>query len=147
MLLDKIQSDLKSAQLARQEVNVSTLRLLLAEIKNAQIQKGEGLNDSEIVLIVQKEIKKRKEAASAFRLGSREEQALAEESESQVLAGYLPAQLSNEELTKIIETTINEMGATSISDMGKVIGSVMAKVKGQAEGGVVSSLVKEKLTP
>ena len=145
-MVDKISADLKNAQLARDEVKTSTLRLLLSEIKNAEIEKGGVLGDEEIVSIVQKEIKKRKEAALGFRSGAREEQAQKEDSEAAILQAYLPSQLSTEELTKIIEESINELGANSVADMGKVIGVVMGKVKGQAEGGVVSGLVKERLS-
>ena len=145
-MVDKIQVDLKQAQFSRDEVKVSTLRLLLSEIKNAEIAKGGDLGDPDIVSIVQKEVKKRKEAAGGFRTGDREEAALKEEAESLILEGYLPAQLQLEELTKIVESSITELGANSIQDMGKVIGAVMAKVKGQADGGVVSVLVKEKLS-
>lgn len=144
-MVDKIQADLKQAQLSRDEIKVSTLRLLLSEIKNSEIAKGNPLSDEDIIAVVQKEIKKRKEAVLAFRSGGREDQAQKEESESRILEGYLPAQLSNEELTKIVETTITEIGANSISDMGKVIGIVMGKAKGQADGGMVAALVKEKL--
>ncbi|MBI2086013.1 GatB/YqeY domain-containing protein [Candidatus Daviesbacteria bacterium] len=144
-MLDKIQSDLKQAQLARDEIKVSTLRLLLSEIKNAEIAKGNSLAQQDIISVIQKEVKKRKEAANAFRFGGREESAVKEESELKVLEQYLPAQISTEELTKIVEESINEQGATSIQDMGKVIGAVMGKVKGQTDGGAVSALVKEKL--
>lgn len=145
-MVDKIQADLKQAQLARDEVRVSTLRLLRSEIKNAEISKGNLLSDEEMVSVVQKEVKKRKEAAVGFRSGKREESALKEEAESKVLQSYLPAQLQLEELTKIVETTINELGATALSDMGRVIGMVMGKVKGRADGASVSSLVKERLS-
>lgn len=142
----KLQEDLKNAQLARDEVKVSTLRLLLSEIRNAEIAKGGDLSDQDIISVVQREFKKRKEAAEGFRSGGREDQAQKEESEASILQQYLPAQLSNEELTKIIEESINEIGANSPSDMGKVIGVVMGKVKGQANGSTVSALVKEKLS-
>ncbi len=149
-MLDRIQSDLKQAQLARDEIKVSTLRLLLSEVKNAKIAKGDpagaGLADEEIILVVQKEIKKRKEAAEAFRSGGREEAAAREEAEFKVLESYLPAQMDSGELTKLIEETIDEVGATSMVDMGKVIGVVMGKVKGKADGGTVSDLVKERLS-
>lgn len=145
-MVDKIQADLKQAQLSRDEISVSTLRLLLSEIKNLEIAKGSSLSDEDIISVVQKEVKKRKEAAAGFRSGAREEQALKEETESRVLESYLPAQLSNEELTKMVEVAITEVGATSMSDMGKVIGVVMGRVRGQADGGSVSSLVKERLS-
>ncbi|EKD84866.1 MAG: hypothetical protein ACD_38C00148G0015 [uncultured bacterium] len=146
MLLGTIQTDLKNAQLARDEVKVSALRMLLSEIHNMNIQKGGELSDAEVVSIVQREVKKRKEAAAGFRSGDREASAKKEEAELEVLMVYLPAQLSTEELTKIIVESINETGAVSISDMGKVIGSVMGKVAGRADGGTVSALVKEKLS-
>lgn len=145
MLLDQIQSDLKTAQLGREEVKVSTLRLLLSEIKNAEISKSGILSDEDIIPIIQKEVKKRKEAAAGFRTGAREESALKEESEAKVLENYLPAQMSSDELSKVVEETISETGASSVSDMGKVIGVVMGKVKGRADGGTVSALVKDKL--
>lgn len=145
-MLDDLQNDLKQAQLDRNEVKVSTLRLLLSEIKNAEIAKGSALSDEDIITIVQREVKKRKEAAIGFRNGGREESALKEESELKILETYLPAQMSIEELTKVVDETINELGASSITDMGKVIGSVMGKVKGKAEGSSVSALVKEKLS-
>lgn len=145
-MVDKIQADLKQAQLSRDEIKVSTLRLLLSEIKNSEIAKGNPLSDEDVVTVVQKEIKKRKESSTAFRGGGREEQAQKEEAESQILEGYLPAQLSNEELTNVVETTINEVGATTIADMGKVIGAVMGKVKGRSDGGAVSNMVKMKLS-
>lgn len=145
-MLDDLQNDLKQAQLDRNEVKVSTLRLLLSEIKNAEIAKGSALSDEDIISIVQREVKKRKEAAIGFRNGGREESALKEESELKILETYLPAQMSIEELTKVVDETINELGASSVTDMGKVIGSVMGKVKGKAEGSSVSALVKEKLS-
>lgn len=149
MLTNQIQEDLKQAQLQKDEVKVNTLRMLLSELHYAQIQKQEGkreaLPDEEVVQVVQKEIKKRKEAASGFRQGGREDAALKEEMEAQVLSSYLPEQLSDDQLQKIIEDTINDVGAKTISDMGKVIGVVMGKVKGQAEGTRVSAAVKEKL--
>ncbi len=146
MLLERLQEDLKQAQLAKDEVKISTLRLLISEIHNGEIQKGGTLEDREIISVVQREAKKRKEAAAGFRQGQREEQAQKEEAELKILESYLPSQLSNEELTKIVEDTINELGANSLQDMGKVMGTVMGKVKGQTDGEVVSGIVREKLT-
>lgn len=145
-MLDKIQNDLKKAQLARDEVTVSTLRLLLSEVKNAEIAKGQDLAEQDIINVVQREIKKRKEAAEGFRKGGREEQAQKEEAEAKVLEQYLPAQLSDEELTKIVEENITEVGASSLQDMGRVIGLVMSQVAPKADGSRVSALVKERLS-
>ncbi len=142
---NRLKSDLKQAQLARDEIKVSTLRLFLSEIKNKEIEKGEALVDGDIITVCQREIKKRKEAALAFRSGGREDAAAKEEAELKVLEEYLPAQMTTEELTKIVEGVITEMGAAGAADMGKVIGAVMGKTKGQTDGGTVSALVKGKL--
>lgn len=145
MLLDKIQASLKEAQLKKEEIKVSTLRMLLSEIHNAQIAKGQELVDQDLVGIIQKEVKKRKEASSGFRTGGREDSAVKEEKEAEILSAYLPKQLSDSELENIISEVITQTGASQISDMGKVIGLVMSKIAGQAEGGRVSALVKSKL--
>ena len=145
-MASNFREDLKNAILSHDEVKVSTLRLLISEIKNLEIAKGQPLIVADIVSVIQKEAKKRKEAAAGFRSGGREEQAKREVAELAILEAYLPAQISNEELTKIVEDTITEVGAKSIADMGKVMGVVMGKVSGQADGGTVSALVKQKLS-
>jgi len=142
---EKLKEDLKQAQLARDEIKVSTLRLLLSEITNARIAKGEDLSDEDILVVVRKEAKKRKESVEAFRNGGREEQAKKEEAELNILQAYLPAQLPIEELTKIVEDSINELGAVSVADMGKVIGLVKSKVGDKADGSAISQIAKEKL--
>lgn len=149
-----VQADLKQAQLSRDELKVSTLRLLLSEIKNAEIvlrqSSGQAklgeLSEQDIISIVQREVKKRKEAAAGFRQGNREELAQKEESEAKILEAYLPLQVTDEELTAVVLQSIKEVGASSVSDMGKVMGVVMGKVKGQADGTRVSSIVKERLS-
>ncbi|MBI3485990.1 GatB/YqeY domain-containing protein [Candidatus Daviesbacteria bacterium] len=145
MLLDQFHQDLKNAQLEKQEIKVSTLRLLLSELKYAQIQKNADLTDQEIISVVQKELKKRKEAAVGFRSGNREDSALKEEEEAKVLENYLPAQISDEELTKLVIEAINEVGANSIADMGKVIARVREKASSSADGSRISQIVKDKL--
>lgn len=144
-MLDKLQQDLKQAQLDRDEVKVSTLRLLLSEVKNLEIQKQSELNDSDIQSLIQKELKKRTESIAAFRSGGREEMAQKEEAEAKVLQAYLPEQLTDEELKNLVDEAISQTGASSVSDMGKVIGMVMGKAEGRADGGRVSQMVKERL--
>lgn len=148
---DQLKKDLIKAQLERDETKVSTLRLVLSGLTYLKVQKGlkntdEKLPDSEVISVIQKEAKRRKEAIQAFRSGGREEQALKEETELKILESYLPSQLSNEELTKIVDMSINELGASSLQDMGKVMGKVMAKVGPGADGSTVSAIVKEKLS-
>ncbi len=144
-MLDQLQADLKQAQLNRDEIKVSVLRMLLSELKYVQINNGQDLTDADVTAQVQKELKKRREAVEGFLKGGREELAEKEKQEAAVLEAYLPAQLGDEELTKIVDETIAETGASTIADMGKVISSVMAKVSGQAEGARVSLLVKQQL--
>ena len=145
MLLGKIQEDLKQAMLSRDRVKTSTLRLLLSELNYAKIQKSAELSDSDILAVIQKEVKKRKEGAEGFRKGNREDAAQKEDDEAKILENYLPAQISDEELTKIVEDIINNTGASSIQDMGRVIGTVREKVGLGAEGARVSNLVRQKL--
>ncbi len=144
MTTGKVVDDLKSAQLAKDETKVSTLRLLLSEIHNLEIQKGD-LSEEDILSVVAREAKKRKEAIEAYRKGGREDSARKEETELKILEGYLPAQLSNEELTQIIDQAKLELGATKVTDLGKVMGVVMGKVAGRADGNTVSELVRNKL--
>lgn len=145
-MVDDLQQDLKKAQLARDEVKVSTLRLLLSEIKNAEIAKGGELSKQDLISVIQREVKKRKEAAEGYRLGGREQLAQKEESELAILQNYLPAQISDEELTEAVDQAIKEIGAKTLQDMGKVMGVVMGKVAGKVDGGRVSEVVKSKLS-
>ncbi len=144
-LLLKLQADLKEAQLKKDTLTTATLRLLLSEIHNSEIQTGQSLSEAQIISVIQREAKKRAEAAEAFKKAGREEATEKEESELKILQAYLPAMLSTEELTRIVKETITEVGATSLSDMGQVMSAVMAKVAGKADGFAVSSLVKENL--
>jgi uncharacterized protein len=149
MLEDRIKNDLIQAQKDRDELKVSTLRMLLSEARYAEIRQREGersqLSEEEMVTVIQREVKKRKEAAEGFRQGGRTESAEKELKEAEILSAYLPAQLSDEELSQMVEDAIRETEATAISDMGRVMALVMGKVEGRAEGARVSSLVKEKL--
>lgn len=142
---DRIKEDLKQAQLQKDDLKVSTLRLLLSEIHNLRIAKGDVLEDKDIILVLQREIKKRKEAALGFRAGGREDQAKKEEAETSLLQEYLPAQLSNEELTNIVDAAINELTAKSLADMGQVMGKVLSQVGQSAEVARVSEIVRSKL--
>lgn len=143
---DKLKEDLKQAQLAHDSLKVDTLRLLLSEIHNEAIRQGKEVSGEDIISTIRREMKKRKEAAEGFRKGGREDQAKKEESEAAILEGYLPQQLSDEELQKIIEDSITNLEAKNLSDMGKIMAEVMSKVAGQADGGRVASLVKGRLS-
>jgi len=143
---DQLREDLKQAQLNRDEVKVATLRLLLSELTYAKVaKKAEVLSDEDVISVIQKAIKQRKESIESYKNGARDDLASKEQAELDILQTYLPEQLSDQELTKIVDEAINNTGASQMSDMGKVIGLVMGKVAGKAEGARVSVLVKEKL--
>lgn len=142
---DKIRADLKSAMIAKDETRVSTLRLLISELTYAKVGKEGGLPDDAVISVIQKEVKKRKESIESFEKGGRPELAEKEQAELEVLQKYLPEQISDEELTKVVEDSITKLGASTMADMGKVIGVVMGQVGARAEGARVSLLVRSKL--
>jgi uncharacterized protein YqeY len=144
-LVPRIEEELKAARLARDDERRDALSLLLNALRNAQKELGRALSDEESLQVLQRERKRRAEAAEAFRAGGREEQAGHEEYELDVLAEFMPEQLSEEEIEEIIDDVISEVGATSIRDMGRVMAGVMHQVSGRADGSVVNQLVKEKL--
>lgn len=143
----KLREDLKQAQLKKDELTVATLRLLLSEITYAKVAKStDVLSDQDIISVVQKAVKQRKESIESFKKGGREDLASKEESELSVLQKYLPEQISDEELTSLVEESINDIGASSMVDCGKVIGAVMGKVGQRADGSRVSAIVRSKLS-
>lgn len=144
-LAHKISQDLVISLKAKDEIATSTLRLLLSDIKNAQIAKGKELSDEEIVDEIGKSAKKRKESIEAYKKGNREDLVEKEEAELKFLEKYLPKQLGEDEIRKIVDEVIAESGANGVADIGKVMGQVMGKLKRQADGGMVSNIVKNKL--
>jgi uncharacterized protein YqeY len=144
-LTARIEGDLKEARLARDDDRRDALSLVLNALRNAQKELQRPLSDDEELQVLQRERKRRVEAAEAFRSGGRDEQAEAEEYELEVIEEFMPEQLSEEELEDIIDDVISEVGATSIRDLGRVMAGVMHQVSGRADGSIVSQLVKEKL--
>jgi uncharacterized protein YqeY len=144
-LITRIESELKEAMAARDSDRRDTLRLILASLRSAEKDLQRPLHDDEELQVLQRERKRRIEAADAFRGAGREEQAKREEDELGVLEEFMPAPLSEEELEEIIDDAIAEVGATSIRDLGRVMADVMPQVSGRADGSVVSQLVREKL--
>ena len=141
----KIQEDLVSALKTQDKITVSTLRLLISAINNQRISKGEDLTDSEIVDVTSRQAKKNRESIEAFQKANREELVKKEKDELNVLNQYLPKMLEKDEIGKIIDETIAEIGADKLKNMGMVMAAVMAKVKGKADGAVVAEIVKAKL--
>ena len=146
-LKQKLQSDLNDAIKSRNTVVAETVRMLLAAITNEEVagKEKKELSDAEVITVLTREAKKRREAAEAFEQGGRADRAAAERAEGEVIASYLPAQLSEAEIKNLIAETIAAVGASGPADMGKVMGGLKAKVAGKADGALVSSLVKEAL--
>lgn len=148
MLKDKIQEDLKAAMIAKNEEALSTIRMLKSALQYFEIQKGGAgyeATDEDVIEVVGREIKKRKESIEMFEKGGRAELAEKESKEMDILKGYLPQQLSEEEIRNLIDDAISQTGASTMQDMGKVMGMLSPKIKGKADGGLVSSIVREKL--
>jgi uncharacterized protein YqeY len=144
-LLARLEDDLKEAMRAKDADRRDALRLILNALRGAEKELQRPLHDDEELQVLQRERKRRVEAAEAFRAGGREEQAQAEERELEVLQEFMPEQLSEEELEEIVDDVIAEVGATSMSHFGRVMADVMPQVSGRVDGSVVSQLVREKL--
>ena len=146
MILEKVKTDLKEAMKAFDEAKVSTLRFLISAIHNKEIAlQGKNLPDEEVVEVIRQQIKQRKESIEAFKTGGRDDLVQKEQGELEILNKYLPQQISQEELEKLISETITQTGASAPGDFGKVMGQVMSKVKGRADGTQVAELVKKFL--
>jgi uncharacterized protein len=144
-LIARLEGELKDAMAARDAERRDTLRLILASLRSAEKDLQRPLHDDEELQVLQRERKKRTEAAEAFRAGGREEQADGEERELAVLEEFMPEPLSEDELEDIVDDVIAEVGATSMRDIGRVMADVMPQVAGRADGSAVSQLVREKL--
>ena len=146
-LKETLQADLNTAIKSRNSVVAETIRMVLTAITNEEVagKEKKELSDAEIITVLTREAKKRREAAEAFEAGGRADRAASERAEGEVIAGYLPEQLSEDDVKKLIAETIAAVGATGPADMGKVMGGLKAKVAGKADGALVSSLVKEAL--
>ena len=146
-LQDQIKKDLITSLKAKEENEVSVLRMLQSAIKNKEIEvkKRDGLSNEEIGQVVISEIKKRNDSIESYKSGNRNDLVENEEKEIEILKKYMPEQMSEEEVSKIVEKAIADTKASSAADFGKVMGKVMKEVKGKTDGNVVSKIVKEKL--
>ena len=148
-LKDRLRADLTTAIKARDEVRSSTLRMVLSAITNAEVagKVAKELTDDEVVGVLSSEAKKRREAATAFAEGGREESAAKERAEAEVIALYLPEQLTEAEIAELVAAAVEEVGAAGegMRAMGKVMGIVSPQVKGRADGGAVAAEVRRQL--
>lgn len=148
MLKQQLQEELKQAILAKDELRKSILRMLLSAITYAEIQKGGAgyeATDEDVLAVIEKQVKQHKDSIEQFEKAGRQELADKEKEELTLLEKYLPEQMGEEEVRALVREAIAATGASSPSEMGKVMGALMPKVKGKADGGLVSSIVKEEL--
>ena len=144
-LIEEIERELTDAMRTRDRERAGALRLTLAALRAAEKDLQRPLAENEELQVLQRERKRRSEAAEAFRAAGRDEQAAAEERELEVIEEFMPAPIEEAELERIVDDAIAETGATSIRDLGRVMADVMPQVSGRADGSAVSQLVREKL--
>ena len=142
---DDISRDTKEAMRDRDRLRVEALRMLSAALKNADIEKGEPLTEDEELTILRRQLKQREESAEAFRKAGHERQARKEESEADIVRRYLPAPLSDEELKRVIDEAVEEIGAASMRDMGAVMGRATERTGGRADGKRLSAFARQRL--
>jgi uncharacterized protein len=147
-LKERLRADLNTAMRARDQVRMRTLRMALSSITNEEVAgtSARVLSDEEVMKVLTREAKKRREAAEAFGAAGRDDQAAAERAEGEVLAGYLPAQLSDEELSALVDAAIADTGASGMPGMGQVMKTVTPRVAGRADGARVAAEVRRRLT-
>jgi len=145
-LKDRITEDMKSAMRAGEKDRLSSIRLALAAIKQREVDERISLDDTQVLAVLEKMIKQRREAIAQFQAGGRADLVAKETAEIGVLQGYLPAQMSEAEIDALITESIAATGATSIRDMGKVMAVVKPKAQGRADLGSVSARIKQKLS-
>ena len=143
--IGEIEDEVKEAMKARDGERRDALRLILDALKKSEKELQRPLSEDEELQVLQRERKRRVEAAEAFRAGGREEQAASEERELAVLEEFMPAPLGEDEIEDIVDDAIAEVGATSMADLGRVMADVMPQIAGRADGSVVSQIVREKL--
>ncbi len=144
-LIGRLEDDLKQSMLARENDRRDALRLILASLRSAEKDLQRPLTDDEELQVLQRERKRRLEAAEAFHDAGREAQAQKEEGELAILEEFMPEPLSEDEIERIVDDAIAENGATSMRDMGRVMADVMPQIAGRADGSAVSQIVREKL--
>jgi uncharacterized protein YqeY len=145
-LKEKIDQDLILSMKAKEETKLSVLRMLKSAIRNSEIAKQKDLEDTDILGLVQSQIKSRRDSVELYKKGDRQDLAQAEEVEIEILNEYLPEQIGEAEIREIALKAIQETGATSVQDMGRVMGKIMPETKGKADSSLVSKIVKEELS-
>lgn len=141
----RIESAMRDSMRARDQQRTQTLRMVMAAAHNVKIARGRELTDEDVVDVLTKQVKQRRESITMFRDAGREEKAAAEEAEAAILAEFLPQQLTEDEVTSLVSAAIAEAGASSPADLGRVMGRVSPQTKGRADGRLVSEVVRRLL--
>jgi uncharacterized protein YqeY len=144
-LSERLNNDMKQAMKNQDKFKLSVIRMVRSAIKNVEIDQRRELNDNEVLDILNRELKQRKDSLQEFEKAGRDDLAANLKTEISIIAEYLPEQLTEEEIKTIVQMTIDEVGASSKADMGKVMGALMPKVKGRADGKLVNQTVQQLL--
>lgn len=144
-LVDQLKDQMKVAMRAKDKVRLGTIRMALAAVKQIEVDTRETLTDEQVLAVLTKMVKQRKDSIAQYEAAGRAELAEAEAAEIQVLETFLPKPLTEEEIASIIDATISEVGASSMADMGKVMGALKPKVQGRADMGAIGALIRAKL--
>jgi uncharacterized protein YqeY len=144
---ERLMDEMKQALKSNDKLRLSTIRMIRTAVKNKEIEQRKTLDDDTIMRVIQGMVRKGEESVEQFKLGGRMDLVEKETKEIEILKSYLPRALSQEEILRIIDQTIEETEASSLKDLGKVMKSVMAKLGGRAEGSLINQLVKERLSP
>jgi len=144
-LSDRLNDDMKQAMKDQNKFRLSVLRMIRSSVKNAEIERRRPLDDQEVLEILNRELKQRRESLQEVEKAGRQDLADSLTAEIEIISEYMPKPLSEQELEDIVKATIQEVGASSKSDMGKVMGALMPKVKGRADGKLVNQLVQKLL--
>ena len=145
MLRETLDSDLKEAMRNKEALKRTVLRTMLSEIRNAEINSQNTLDDEGIISVLTKQVQQRKDSVEAYEAANRQDLVAKESEEINIISVYLPEQLPQEEIEQIIDSAISQSGASSLDDMGKIMGLVMPQVRGRADGKIVNTIVTSKL--
>ncbi|AAN54354.1 MAG: GatB/YqeY domain-containing protein [Shewanella sp.] len=144
-LIDQLKDHMKQAMIAKEKARLSTIRMALAAIKQIEVDTRESLNDEQVIAVLTKMVKQRRDSIAQYEAAGRSELAAAEAEEIQVIETFLPTPLSEAEIAAFIDAAIVEIGASSMADMGKVMGALKPKVQGRADMGAIGAMIRAKL--
>ncbi|MDI5877648.1 GatB/YqeY domain-containing protein [Shewanella xiamenensis] len=144
-LIDQLKDHMKQAMIAKEKARLSTIRMALAAIKQIEVDTRETLNDEQVIAVLTKMVKQRRDSIAQYEAAGRSELAAAEAEEIQVIEAFLPTPLSEAEIAVFIDAAIAEIGASSMADMGKVMGALKPKVQGRADMGAIGAMIRAKL--